>query len=127
VKEWPWLKYIDIGESLRPGIAVVLFYHEDCPDCAEAIPLYEQMNSELAGSEDAIRIAFVEIPPFGDPEDSPIPPDSNCLAGKLHPEEPVFVTTPFVVVTVDGSVVNIWDGRAPDLDEILEAVLADDG
>ncbi len=120
---WEWLGQIDVSESLREGIWIVLFYHSDCSDCREAIPVYEQMNDDLGGGEDTMRIAFIELPPYGDPGDSPVPDDSKCLQGRFIGEE-VLVMTPFVVVTIDGAVVNVWEGKAPVLDEILEAVFS---
>lgn len=122
-EEWPMLEHIDIAESLRSGIAVVLFYHEDCPECRDAIPMYDQMSRELpADSEGLIQIAFIEIPPYGPQEDSPIPPDTSCLTGRLDSSKKWYITTPLVVVTVDGSVVKSWECQAPTLDEILDAV-----
>lgn len=37
-KELPILDNIDIGERLKKGAWLILFYHHDCPDCARAIP-----------------------------------------------------------------------------------------
>jgi len=122
-EEWSMLEHIDIAESLRSGIAVVLFYHDDCPDCREAIPLYDQMSRQLpADSEGLIKIAFIEIPPYGLQEDSPIPPDTACLTGRLDSSKKWYITTPLIVVTVDGSVIKSWECQTPTLDEILDAV-----
>jgi len=49
-KKLPILEQIDIGERLRAGNWLVLLYHYDCPGCAEAIPMYEQMARNLAGN-----------------------------------------------------------------------------
>lgn len=125
VAEWPWLKLIDIGDSLRDGMAIVLFYHNDCSDCADAIPVYEQMNSELADDDGGVKIAFVELPPH-DEKGALVPEDSMCLSGKLYSEETIFVTTPFVVVIMDSSFIKSWEGVAPGIDEILDAVFGGD-
>jgi thiol-disulfide isomerase/thioredoxin len=122
-EEWSMLKHIDIAESLRSGITVVLLYHDDCPDCREAIPLYDRISRELlTGGEGLIQIAFVEIPPYGSQEDSPIPPDTPCLTGRLDASKKWYITTPLIVATVDGSVVKAWECQTPTLDEILDAV-----
>ena len=124
-EEWPMLKHIDIADSLRSRIVVVLFYHEDCPDCREAIPLYDKISRELAGNEDSIRFAFIEVPPYGPEQDSPIPAETLCLTGRLDSSKKWYVTTPLVVVIQDGSVVKSWEAEAPQLDEILNALFAD--
>ncbi len=123
-QEWPLLKYIDIAESLRSNIAIVVFYSSECDTCHEAIPLYDKMGRDMAGSGDSIQIAFVEVPPYVSEQDSLIPPDTLCLTGKLDSSKEWYIMTPLVVVTLDGSVVKSWEGEAPELDEILSAVTA---
>lgn len=124
-EEWPMLKHIDIADSLRSGIVVVLFYRNDCPNCHEAIPLYDQMSRDLAGNEDAMQIAFVEVPPYGPQQDSPIPTNTPCLTGKLDSSKKWYITTPLIVVILDGSAIKSWEVQTPSLDDILNAVFAD--
>jgi len=123
-QEWPLLKHIDIAESLRWNIAVVMFYSSECDTCHEAIPLYDKISRDMAGSEDSIQFAFIEIPPYSPEQDSLIPPDTLCLTGKLDSSKEWYIMTPLVVVILDGSVVKSWEGEAPALDEILESVVA---
>jgi thiol-disulfide isomerase/thioredoxin len=123
-KEWPLLKSIDIADSLRSGIVVVLLYHYDCPNCREAIPKYDQMCHDLAGNEDSIKFAFVEIPPYGTEKDNPIPPGTLCMTGKLDSHKKWIFQTPVVVIIRDGMVVNYWEATAPDLSAILDAISA---
>ena len=124
-QEWPMLKHIDIADSLRSAIAVVLFYHNDCPDCLEAISRYDRAARELAGNEDAIRIAFVEVPPYGPEQDSLIPAETPCLKGRLDSVKKWYVTTPLVVVMLDGQVLGSWQGQAPEFDAIIEEVFSE--
>jgi hypothetical protein len=123
-KEWPLLKSIDIAASLRLGIAVVLLYHYDCPNCREAIPQYDQMCHDLAGNEDSIKFAFVEIPPYGTEKDNPIPAGTLCMTGKLDSRKKWIFQTPVVVIIRDGMVVKYWEAKAPDLSAILDAISA---
>lgn len=123
-EEWPMLKHIDIAESLRSGVVVVLFYHWDCPDCREAIPKYEQINRELAAGEGSMRFAFIEIPPYGRQEDNPVGPDTSCLKGRLDTSKQWYITTPLVVLIENGSVIKSWQLQAPNLDQIFEAISA---
>jgi thiol-disulfide isomerase/thioredoxin len=118
-QEWPLLESIDIADSLRSGSVVVLLYHYDCPDCKEAIPLYEKMSRELG---DAVLFAFIAVPPHGAGEQDPVPADTMCLKGSLDAKKKWFLMTPVVVLLQDGAVVKSWEGKAPNLDELLEAL-----
>ena len=124
-KEWPLLQYIDIAQSLRSNIAVVLLYRADCEDCHEAIPFYYRMALGMTG-ETSVRFAFVEIPPYGQETDDIIPDDTPCLRGKLDSKKEWFnIETPLVVVIMNGSVVKFWQGQSPPLDEIMNTVFSD--
>jgi thiol-disulfide isomerase/thioredoxin len=121
-----WLKDIDIAESLKSDIVIILFYHYDCPDCAELIPMYEETNREFSGNEDAIRFVFIEIPPIGPDEKSPIPKDTLCLVGKLDPKKDWPVQSPFVVALWDGVLVEKWEeGQSPEPNEVLDTIFAE--
>ncbi|MCD4831380.1 MAG: hypothetical protein K8R02_06175 [Anaerohalosphaeraceae bacterium] len=118
---WPMLEHINIAETLGSGIWVVLMYHTDCPDCADAVPEYEQFQRSLAGNDDAIRFAFIGMPPYAEPGTGPVPGDSICTLGRLSDAKKWFVQSPLVVVLLDGRVLGVWEGNAPNLDEIFEA------
>jgi len=120
-QEWPLLKSIDIADSLRQGFVAVLLYHYDCPDCGEAIPEYDKLSKEM-GEEGAIRFAFIAVPPYGTPEQDPVPADTKCLRGKLDTNKKWYFQTPLVVLLQDGAVVKSWEGKAPNLDDILNAL-----
>jgi len=119
-EQWAMLEHIDIADSLRSGVVIVLFYHDDCPDCKEAIPVYEQYN-QLYKTDD-LHFAFVEIPPYGNEEDNPVPPDTACLTGRLDTSRKWLIQTPLVVIITDGLFVKSWEGVAPDDAQIFEAI-----
>jgi len=120
--QWPMLEHIDIAQDLRSGIWVVLLYHFDCPDCAEAIPAYDRLYRSIRANEDIIRFAFVHLPPFDDSGDAgPVPADTVCALGKIDTGKMFYVETPLVVVIENGTVLGVWEGHAPGLDEILNA------
>jgi thiol-disulfide isomerase/thioredoxin len=123
-EEWPMLKHIDVADSLRNGVVVVLLYHWDCPNCREAIPKYNKMCSELGGGEGSIRFAFIEIPSYGRQEDNPVPQDTSCLKGRLDTSKQWYITTPLVVLIENGTVIKSWEVQAPNLDQIFEAMSA---
>jgi thiol-disulfide isomerase/thioredoxin len=120
-RQWPLLKSIDVADSLRQGIVVALLYHHDCPDCAEAIPQYDKISKEM-GSGSTIRFAFIAVPPYGTAEQDPVPADTKCLTGKLDASKKWYFQTPVVVLLQDGAVVKSWEGEAPSLDDILNAL-----
>jgi len=108
---------IDIAGELTQGNWLVLLYHHDCPDCAKAVPVYEQMARDLDGNDDFLRIALVEMPPYGD---GPVSEESPCLLGKLSQKKEWFVTTPAVALLKDGRVASAWEGEAPEFDVVMD-------
>lgn len=120
--EWSMLKHIDIADSLKSNIVVVMLYSDTCETCHEAIPRYDQMAREMAGNEDAIRFALIEIPPYASGKDDIVPGDTPCWQGRLDTSKKWYIQTPLVVLVVDGIVVKCWEGEAPQLNEILDAM-----
>jgi hypothetical protein len=116
-KELPILEYIDIAETLKKGTWLVLLYHYDCPDCGRAIPMYEQMARDLSGNEDFMRIALIEIPPYGR---GPVSENCPCTLGRLPETKEWFVTTPAVALLADGKVKQAWEEKAPDFETIMQ-------
>jgi len=96
------LDYIDIGDKLRNGNWLVLFYHHDCPDCAEAIRRYEQM-------------AFIQVPPYGR---SVVRNNPNYAVGKLLDIKEWFITTPVCVLLMSSEVQMVWHKEVPKLETI---------
>ena len=124
-EEWSMLKSIDIADSLRSNIAIVVFYSTECEACHDAIPLYDKMSRDMAGNKDSMRFAFIEIPPYASEQDSFVPVDTPCLTGRLDSSKDWYIQTPLVVVVQDGLVVKSWESETPQLDEILDAVFAE--
>ncbi len=120
-RPWPMLEYIDIRQQLQTGLWVVLLYHYDCPDCAEAIPLYEKMYASLKGNESAMNFAFIETPPYGKENQQLVSPDSEVVRGRLSDEKKWFLQTPVVVVLHNGEALKAWEGTAPTFNELLDA------
>jgi hypothetical protein len=116
-KELPILDYIDIGEKLKKGNWLVLFYHYDCPDCIEAIQKYKKIFHEIDINNVALGFATIEVPPYG----SSI--ETNCTYGRLADMKEWFVTTPAVVLLTDGQVKQIWQEKLPEIDAVLENIV----
>jgi hypothetical protein len=118
-KKLPILEHIDIGEQLETGNWLVLLYHHNCPDCAAAIPKYERIARDMAGNEDFLRIALIEVPPYGQ---RPISDNSTCTLGRLADVKEWFVTTPAVALLTNSRITSAWEGQAPDFETILEKI-----
>lgn len=127
-KEWvgktlPIIDHIDIAQQLQQGMWVVMIYHYDCPHCAEAIPRYERMARDLAGNGNFLKIALIEVPPYGN---SPVSQNSPCFRGRMDNSKAWFVTTPAVAFMIDGQVRATWEEEAPDFKTILEEITETD-
>jgi thiol-disulfide isomerase/thioredoxin len=119
--DWSMLEHVDIADSLLSNMVIVVFYSIECDTCQETVPLYDQMARDMAGNEDAIQFAFIEIPPYA--SDDLVPADTPCLRGRLDASKKWYMQTPLVVVLQEGIVVKFWQGQTPQLDELLDAVL----
>ena len=118
-KKLPILEHIDIEKQLEQGNWLVLFYHHDCPDCARAIPKYERIAREMAGNEDFLRIALIEVPPYGQ---RPISDNSPCTIGRLANTKKWFVTTPTVALLTNCKVKYIWQRDTPSLNDLFDSL-----
>jgi len=118
-KPLPILDHIDIGQQLQTGNWLLLLYHHDCPECIAAIAKYKEMAGDLAGNNDFLQIALIEVPPYGPSLANNLP---NCAIGKLPDTKEWFITTPATVL-LDGSMVrNSWEEKSPNLDAVLKNI-----
>jgi thiol-disulfide isomerase/thioredoxin len=119
---WPLLQYIDIKDKLQTGDWVVFMYHNDCPNCKEALPKYEKMYNDLKGNN--VDMAFIEMQPYEQGDKQLVPPGSKVNRGRLSETKTWYVETPVVVVLRDGMILKAWQGYAPNFDELIEAAFA---
>lgn len=118
-KRLPILGAIDIGEQLGESNWIVLFYHHDCEECVAAFPMYEQEARDLAGGGESLKIAFVSVPPHGE---SVIGNNSMCIDGHLANSKDWFLATPTVALLANGNVMQVWEGKAPGFEVILQGL-----
>ncbi len=116
------LEHVDIVDQLSSGVIVVLFYHIDCPDCRDAIPLYEQYSRQLA-SDDQIRFAFIKAPPYGDDSEDLVSPDTSAIVGILDNSRDWIFETPLIFLLRDGDLIRWWQVEYPDLDTLLQTII----
>jgi len=81
---------------------------------------HELLTVPVAGNEDFLRIALIEVPPYGQ---GPVNQNSPCILGRLDQTKEWFVTTPAVVLLTDSQVTSAWEEKAPDFDTILQNIL----
>ncbi|MGE4285008.1 MAG: MauE/DoxX family redox-associated membrane protein [Phycisphaerae bacterium] len=112
---------IDIAGEISDGLSALLFYHNDCHTCVEMLPVYNGFSEIL--SEQGIKIAFIELPPYGGPEPSALPAGTTALTGSLTNPREWITSTPLLIVLQDGVVVKMWENEIPQtLDELLESI-----
>ncbi|MGO8697226.1 MAG: MauE/DoxX family redox-associated membrane protein, partial [Limisphaerales bacterium] len=90
-KRFPLLDYINIGDRLKEGTWLVLLYHHDCPDCCKAI---KNLPHEALPMGDEMRVALVEVPPYGETSQISAFPGADFTGGRLSDTHGWFVTTP---------------------------------
>ena len=113
-KELPILDHIDIGEQLKTGNWLVVFYRYDCPHCITALPSCEFL---ARACEDIMSAAMICIPPYGE-----------CIAdkckasvlGKLSDAKTWYSDSslPLCVLSVNGRVKELWEAKVPTREDI---------
>jgi hypothetical protein len=99
----PLLPYIDVGAELSRGDWLVVLYHHDCLRCRAVVPDYEARGRAAAFDLHALRVAFLAVPPHGEPLWQ-FAPDSHCRQGRLDESKKWLVRTPAVLRLNDGVV-----------------------
>jgi len=117
----PIIREISIGKKFLKGYWLVLLYHHDCPDCLRAIQHYEKTAPNTAKNANFLRVAFVEVPPYGP---TGLGHNSACLIGRLADSKQWFITTPAVILLKNGKVKSAWQGQAPSFDTVIERISA---
>lgn len=97
--ELPLLDYIEDCKDLSTGDWILFFYHHDCPKCAGLLDQLPRQMDVLT-SDSALRIAVIEVPPFGE---RPVLP-SPVSFGRLNDGLVWFVPTPLRVILSEGRV-----------------------
>jgi len=102
-KELPIIDYIDIGNQLREGNWLVLFFHHDCPDCQKALKQSESFDE----NNNVFKRAFVEISPFSTKK---INNTVFVIHGRLSATKQWIVETPTKIYIKDNIVTKVLVG-----------------
>ncbi len=100
-KRFPLLPFTDVGSQLDRGEWLVILYRGQCAGCRNALPEYERVARDFAGSRDAPRVALVLMPPW---DDFQTRTDTACTVGRVTRITYCFAQTPTEVVLRDGIV-----------------------
>jgi len=122
-KKLPILEHIDICEQLKNGNWLIMLYHHDCPDCQAAIPKLQKLAKDLQGNEDFLRIALIEMPPYGQDNLCPVDKNSSFVLSKLDTSKDWFVTTPLIFLLAEGDVKFISVEKIPNFGSILSCFI----
>jgi hypothetical protein len=87
--------------DLSAGYWIVLLYRNGCDKCDKVVPLYETAASAI--KDGGVKVALIEVPPFGDRE---IVHSTPCAYGHLRKDRDWFIETPLEIRLRDGIVIN---------------------
>ena len=98
-QRFPLTRHIDLNAELHRGKWTVVLHRHDCSKCDKLIGEYVRTKDETAK-----RIAFIEVPPFGNPDIRLV--RAGFQLGRLSDERRWFVSTPVVLNITNGRVVT---------------------
>jgi hypothetical protein len=96
-----------LGQRLNEGDWIVVLYRHDCPECEEALPVWEELARRSAEDTTAPRVALIEVPPYDDEGSSSLSPDLPCILGRLSKEREWIVKTPVRLLIRSGRTIYI--------------------
>jgi len=120
-KSFPLGSFIDIGNQFERGTWLVVFYRNDCDECRQSVSRLEQIRKELAGREDLMHIALIEVPPYG--SDLSVKNTSNVV-GKLTDAKKWFIETPATCLLRKNVVCTSWEKGVPKLEQLISVLFS---
>jgi hypothetical protein len=93
-RRFPLLRHTDIGNQLATGSWVIVLHRHDCPQCLSAVPEFMTKAYEWRRAGIPIRLALVEVPPFGTEKTENENPEPLCSRGRLSADRSWVVGTP---------------------------------
>ncbi len=108
---FPLFGDLKISPKLRKGKWVLLFYHANCTECQQTIPIYERLAQDELLSGNSIHIAFIRVP--SEPR-TPVPANlfrpTPALRTTLDSQHQWIATTPIAVELRNGLVIATVSG-----------------
>ncbi len=104
---------ISLGQRLAHGNWIVLFYHANCDECRQAIPVYEALAQSEYLSGQIPHVAFIRVPTGPAAMQPPGLFHTNAaLHGTLDDTHEWFATTPTAVELQNAVVMRSVSGNA---------------
>lgn len=107
-KRLPVARHIDIGRELSRGVWIVLFVHDGCSACREAVPEYEALARELSARDGCPKVALVECQPRIDQKHAVLGA-STCTRGNLSRAKRWIISTPAALLIDEGKVQTVFE------------------
>lgn len=109
-KPFPLSDFVSGAGDLSSGAWRVVFFRVDCSHCRKSAPGWARVagRTDEDGS-DRGRMAFVEVPPFGDRPRDLFPAALDADFGRLDVPDGTFVRVPFMIRLSNGIVTHVDD------------------
>jgi hypothetical protein len=111
-KEFPLLKYIELGECLQQGSWLVVLVHSECSACKRAREEYCELVHQFLGCNACPSVAIVECPPYHTRTSPYTVPYKTCY---LTAEKTWFVETPVTIFIDNGRVQSVFKDALLDI------------
>jgi len=103
-RQFPLIRYIDVGEDLAHGDWIVMLYRWECTVCQEVLPQYIELAHALASQSHNLRVALIELPSFSNEIRPPPQHDIAFARGRLDDARRWVVGTPLFLRIRSGEV-----------------------
>ncbi len=99
-RRFPLLDYIDIGDQIVQGNWMVVFYHQDCPKCQDALINLDHVAKRYG----IFHVALIGIPPYRNSVANQAKESVLVLHSQLSKTREWFIQTPFFLLLDNGEV-----------------------
>lgn len=101
---FPLADYIDVGRKLKKEKWTVLIFNHKSPNVNKMLEKCETLSRDLAARNETMKVAIIEVPPFGRGGPLPASPDVPCLIGCLNEAQDWVMGKSFLLVIENGVV-----------------------
>jgi hypothetical protein len=105
-RPFPLAEHVKIDADLMVGDWTVLLYRHDCRTCRDVIPRYQQLAGDLFGQSPLRRVAFIQLPPHGNPPAELDAPQAPWVHATLSDAHQWLATVPIEVRLCNGRVID---------------------
>lgn len=116
------------GESLRHGVALIMFFHSDCPDCRGTLPSVQRLYDEFNGN--GVSFALISRGELAEPITAYWEEQAYNMPFSAQPDRKIYTLfassrVPRVYVCKDGIILTAYhDDPIPTYEELYRDVLS---